>query len=381
VKSIVQLKDFDTNQRATTKLFRMENWSEITFNLDEEWMIEGVLPKRGVGLLFGQSMTFKSFVAMDMALCAVLQRPWAGLRTESASAVYLGAEGADGLRKRIAGYAATRRDIPTNVAFELISAAPNLGAAQGDFQTLIDTIEARSVRPGLIVIDTIAKTMPGADENGQGMSQFLANAQALSQHFDCFVLAVHHVGHGVDAQGRPRGWSGITGALEVQILCERNKGEMSSTVTLQKSKDDESGLQFVASMSRVVLGTSKTGREVSTLVVGDVVPSTVEAKATAKPKTIAKSQKLLMQCVISAILDRGRVLRPFADGPEVRAVDEQHIRDPYFERIAEQADDEVGKAKLYDRQLKSFNRAIEAALKAQLIAAAELDGKRVIWSL
>jgi len=56
-----------------------------------------------------------------------------------------------------------------------------------------------------------------------------------------------------------------------------------------------------------------------------------------------------------------------------------HIRDPDFAAIAEPAEDDVDKAKLCDRQLKSFNRAIKSALDAQRIVAADRDGTRAIW--
>ena len=55
------------------------------------------------------------------------------------------------------------------------------------------------------------------------------------------------------------------------ILAKRRAGEMSAIVTIQKLKDEPSGLQFKAEMKSVTLGVSKTGRDVSTLVVELVV--------------------------------------------------------------------------------------------------------------
>ena len=78
----------------------------------------------------------------------------------------------------------------------------------------------------MIVIDTASKSIGAAEENGTGMAAFVGNAEKLAQHFDCFVLGAHHVGLGEDAQKRPRGWSGLGGALDVQILCERPGDEI-----------------------------------------------------------------------------------------------------------------------------------------------------------
>ena len=87
-----------------TRKFKVERWSEIGFDLNTEWLIKGVLPKQGVGLIYGKSQSFKSFVAMHMALCVTLGRFWACKRVEKTPVAYIAAEGAHGLRKRKAGY-------------------------------------------------------------------------------------------------------------------------------------------------------------------------------------------------------------------------------------------------------------------------------------
>jgi hypothetical protein len=133
----------------------------------------------------------------------------------------------------------------------------------------------------------------GADENGAGMAQFLVTAEALAQRFHCFVLAIHHTGWGDDVQGRPRGWSGLPAALDVQILCERKIGEMSAVITIQKLKDEPSGVRLAAHLERVVLGVSKTGREVSTLIVDQVTQADKTQASETKAKSVPMSQRLL----------------------------------------------------------------------------------------
>src|SRR5208282_5719885 len=133
--------------------------------------------------------------------------------------------------------------------------------------------------PDMIVIDTAAKSIGSAEENGAGMAAFIGNAEKLGQHFDCLVLAVHHVGLGEDAQKRPRGWSGLPGALDVQILCERPGDEWRTVLTVQKLKDDLDGVCLEARLSRVIVGADKRGKEASTLLVDAVEPAEPTAKA------------------------------------------------------------------------------------------------------
>jgi RecA-family ATPase len=162
--------------------FKLERWGEIKFDFDEEYLIDGTVPKQGGGLIYGASQTFKSFIVSHMALCVALGLPWAGRETERASVVYIAAEGAAGFRKRKAGYVKKWRENlsdDTDVDLAVISAAPNLGTGAGDFDRLVRTIEEAGIKPGQIIIDTAAKVIGGAEENGAGMARFLVNAEAL----------------------------------------------------------------------------------------------------------------------------------------------------------------------------------------------------------
>jgi AAA domain-containing protein len=42
-------------------------WRENEQSPNSEWLVKGIIPRRGTGMLFGQSMVFKSFVAMHLA--------------------------------------------------------------------------------------------------------------------------------------------------------------------------------------------------------------------------------------------------------------------------------------------------------------------------
>ena len=337
------------------------------------------MPKRGVGLLYGASQTFKSFVATHMGLCLALNRPWAGRQSKHAAVLYLAAEGATGLCKRKEGYVKAGRAPADGVDFTLLPAAPNLGTASGDYEKLVAAIEAGKIQPGLIIVDTVAKVIGGTDENGAGMAQFIVSAEALAQHFGCFVLAVHHTGWDQEARNRPRGWSGLPAALDVQLLCERKMGDMVATVTIQKLKDEPSGVRLAAHLERVTLGISKTGREVSTLIVGDVSEADALAGAP-KRESAAKSKRLLMAVIAEAIGEHGETIGAGgASRPSVRAVAERHVRDVYFKRVAEMAAPGEDAEKLRDRQRNGLKRALKSVIDSQALLATDHKGERFLW--
>jgi AAA domain-containing protein len=243
----------------------------------------------------------------------------------------------------------------------------------------IAAVESAGIKPQAIFIDTAAKSVGAAEENGAGMAAFIGNAEKLAQHFDCLVIAVHHVGLGEDAQKRPRGWSGLGGALDVQILCERPGKEMRTAMTLQKLKDEEDGICFEARLSRVVVGIDNHGKEASTLIVDEVVATEASAVNEAPGKRIPQSRRLLSEIISQAVGEAGEAFRPFHDGPIVRAVDNERVRDRYYAAIAEPTDPDQEPEKVAARKRQAFNRAVKAELDVKRLIAKQTGERRLLW--
>jgi hypothetical protein len=207
---------------------------------------------------------------------------WAGRDVEQGPVVYIAAEGAGGIRKRIAGLKKDRAEkgLPADVPFYLLTVAPNLGTGEGDRIELIRCIETLGIRPAAIAIDTTSQSMGGADENNVGMAQLCVNATALMNYFGCLVGLIHHVPLADDE--RLRGWSGFPAALDVSIFSKREKGSLVATLTVKKLKDDDDGQSFTVHLVRVVLGQTKKGREVSTLVVESIAEGSSSGGETAR---------------------------------------------------------------------------------------------------
>jgi hypothetical protein len=368
-----------TVEAASGARFKLERWSEITFEPRGEWLIKKVLPRRGLAAIYGKPGSFKSFVALHIGLSVALGRPWASRRVAKGAVVYIAAEGAGGLRKRKAGYVEAWSDLPSDVDFALVSAAPNLGTDPGDVAALVAAVESAGIKPVMIVVDTVAKTIGAADENGTGMTAFVGNAGALAQHFDCLVMAVHHVGLGEDAQKRMRGHSSLHGALDAQILCDRREGENSTTLTLQKLKDDVSDVKLSAHLTRVVVGLDEDGEEATTLIVDEVAETDAPA-AEQRARTVPASQRLLSDIIAGALDEVGETVTTFgAVGPTVRAVFDEAVRQRHYTAIAEKAVPGEDPNKVADRQRQAFNRSIKAMLDAKRLVAREVQGRRMLW--
>ena len=358
--------------------FKLIDWNDVQFEPNEEWLVEDVLPMRGFGLIYGKPRSFKSFTALDLVLHVVQGLIWGGKRVERGKVLYIAAEGAAGMRKRAEAY--RKKYNISRGDFALIEGAPNLGAAEGDLQSLIVSVASAGFAPAVIVIDTASKSIGAAEENSAGMAAFVLNAGKLATHFDCFVLAVHHVGLGEEAQKRPRGWSGLGGALDVQILCERPGDEMRTTLKIQKLKDEEDGVCFEAFLSRVVVGADKHGKEASTLIVDEVV----EAKASSGKAPVARACPEVAECSWTLSLSlsmrrektsgrlalRVRRCEPSQTATSENATSPGSPRRPPPMRM---------RRGYTTGNSRAFNRSVKAAIDAKTLIAGDHKGERFIW--
>jgi AAA domain len=364
------------NQTAKFKLVPFE---DVKFVATEEWLVKGLLPRQGVAPVFGASQTLKSFAVLDLALHVAPGWEWAGRRTKQGPVVYIAAENAAGTRKRKAGFELAHADsLPSGqIPFYLIEAAPNLGTEKNDQAALIASIVSQGVSPALIIIDTLAQTLGGGEENGAGMVTFLSNATALANRFKCCVIPVHHAPLADDK--RMRGHSSLYAGVDALLRAERQGSALATTLWLDKLKDDERGGALTLHLGRIVLGHDEDGDEVSTLVVNSIEAGAPEAPPGKVSSSIPRGQKLLMEVIAQAIDEVGQDFPSFADGPTVRAVSEGSVRSRYYMRIAEQAEPDEDADKVEGRRRKAFSRALKGAIDAKVLVARGREGVRMLW--
>ncbi len=368
----------DGAEPGETTKFNLVPFEDIKFAGSDEWLVKKLLPRQGVAALYGAPKSFKSFIGEDIGLHVALGWPWAGRATTRGPVVYIAAENAAGVRKRKVGFEMTHAGhLPHRVPFYLIGAAPDLGTENNDLSALIAAIAAVGVVPVLIVIDTLAQTLCGGEENGGGMMNFVSKATALANHYKACVIAVHHVPLADDK--RLRGHTSLHGGVDAQILADRNNNEMTTSLSLEKLKDEEDGFKLTAHLVRIVIGHDGDGDEISTLVVDRVEEGDDQATKGQTLKSIPRQRRLLMEVVEQAIDEAGRDIKSFSDGPMVRAVSDEIARTRFYARIAEEPLPDETAEKLKKRQRKAYNRAVDGALNAKDLVAKEEGGVRVLW--
>lgn len=227
-----------------------------------KWLVKGFLPKANLGVLFGESGSGKSFAMLDLsaAICRGLEF-WNGHRVAKGRVLYVVAEGVSGFRQRIKAYC-HQQAIPRIGMDVIYDITPNLtNVAQ--ITDLISEIRQREPYD-LIVMDTFAQVMSGADENnGMDVGIALAECKRIARRCDAMVLLVHHSGK--DTSKGSRGHSSIKAACDVEIKVERSNDTRS--ITTSKMKDGVEGVGYLFKLHTVILGEDDDGDDITSCIV------------------------------------------------------------------------------------------------------------------
>jgi hypothetical protein len=272
------LEDFDTLEPGTLT-----------------WRVKGLWPAIGLCFVGGPSMSAKTFWTLDAMGRVCRGLPVLGRKSVAAGCVYVAAEGAHGVRNRIAGL---RQHIgPLGSRFKFIGQAPNLTDPEdvADLRAmLLDAkaeLEAVGHVLGMIVVDTLSAAVPGADENAAAdMGPVLAALQLMASDLQCLVLVVAHTGKD-EARGL-RGWSGQLGNADGVIMLTEPEGETRSG-TVVKVKDGAAGDRFGFVLRVVELGVDADLDPITTCVVEDA-DAPEQTRAGRTPTKAAGTADLIM---------------------------------------------------------------------------------------
>jgi len=236
--------------------FAFEFANDITITSGAEWLIEDVLPMKGLAAIYGPPSCGKSFLALDVAMHIATGTQWFDKDTQAGGVIYVAAEAGAGMRKRVSACRSGRGFDGTATPLALVTMPPNMGTKREGNETakLISDIKTQwqdaNTPIRLVVIDTLARAMFGADENSASdMGAFVSNAGLIAEQLDCLVIAVHHAGK--DAERGMRGSSALHGACDAEW--EVKDGGSIKSVNLVKNKEGEDGLGWSFSLSQTVV--------------------------------------------------------------------------------------------------------------------------------
>ena len=252
------------------------------------WLVKRVLPHAEVGVIFGESGAGKSFFALDLVTAVAQGAAWRGNQTAQGTVAYVCAEGAGGFALRLKAMSEFHGVDLATLPLHVLADAPSLL----EKKDVIDLVASLRQLPGLVlvVIDTLAQVTAGANENGgEDMGRALGHCRTINHATKAMVLLVAHAGK--DISRGIRGWSGIKGALDVEILVEKSGKHRAATITKVKDGEGE-GDEHPFTLEGVVLGQDEDGDDITSCV---VKASAALPKAVRKAEPKGAVQKLVLR--------------------------------------------------------------------------------------
>jgi len=204
-----------------------------------EWIIRDILPRAELVIIFGESGSGKSFVALDIAMAVARGAAWNGYASKPGRVAYVCAEGSGGMRNRLRAYSTHHQCDLTGLPLVVSPSAPNL-LEKTEAATIVASLAPHG-KIDVIFIDTLAQTTPGGDENtAEDMGKAIACCKAVHKATGALIALIHHAGK--DLSKGARGWSGLRAAADAEI--EISRDDPGRYVRISKQKDGEDGKQW-----------------------------------------------------------------------------------------------------------------------------------------
>lgn len=198
------------------------------------WLVKDFFELNAVSMIWGPPGSGKSFVALDIAACVSQGVHWNGHRVEQGAVFYFAGEGHEGIGRRLDAWT-IGTGVDCSEDFFISDFAINMfneEEAKSVVEEIRNTITKNPVK--LVVIDTLARSMIGGDENSAvDMSKFMNILDRfLIKPLKINVMIIHHSGV---AGGRYRGSTAIQGALDQEF--EVTKDPVIKKFICHKMKD------------------------------------------------------------------------------------------------------------------------------------------------
>ena len=218
--------------------FHFRDEAEQDTAKETEWLVPGMIPANSIGFMYGDSDSFKTFLALDLCLGLGAQIETFGhVSTEPIETAYIAGEGPREIeRKRRPAWKQARMcDKP--VPFYTVDTMP-LANDNDTVTAFLDTAKQEGRKPKLVVIDTLFWFAGGLDmNNGKDVGIAMAQARKIRNALGCAVMFINHIG-----KKEELGMAGSRhqfGAADFVLMVKRHPNTYAVRVEVKKQKDGE----------------------------------------------------------------------------------------------------------------------------------------------
>lgn len=223
------------------------------------WLIEGLFEANSLVMVAGPPKSYKSFMALDWMMCMATGRKWCGRVTVPAKVLYVLGEGKASLLKRIQAWTNFFEITPEEVGklkqnFRVSFEVPQM-AMKASVDNLLATLSQEGFCPSVIVVDTLARSFVGMDENSQKDAGVWVESADRLRQLGYTVIFLHHTAKNTDFGHRYRGSSAFMGAVDTAMVMYNEGGRARTVLKVTDQKDHDEGEPM--SFQRTIVRTSQ----------------------------------------------------------------------------------------------------------------------------
>ncbi len=324
-----------------------------------KFLVDSLFTEHGFSVMYGPPGCGKTFLALDIALCVATGQEFHEMEVKQGAVLYIAGEGVGGLGKRVKAWI-DKRGVGVNekeLPFYVLPTAVDF-TNPADVEKLSATIQLLEEQAGgfsLIVVDTVARALLGADENSAtDIGKFVKTCDTLKQRYHAALIGIHHSGK--DGSRGMRGSSALLGAVDTSIQIKKSGAQI--TLVTEKQKDAEPAGNYFFQMESTEIGTF--GAETS-----------VYLRRISEDEVIADGTKLNEK-----ELKAMNCLRDATDRNDVISV--EVARDSFIFWMTEKDGCDSTDRKAKERARKAWGRAINALESADILLVGN-GLKKIEW--
>lgn len=258
---IVNLHALLGNQLAKEYLEQYEDGDVFVGKKDDEilaapdvsWILHNLIPSNTFIAVYGKAGGGKSFLILDLLGHIANGRMWFNHKIKVSVPVFYFVleDNEPEIKRRLLAWK-SKNEGSSGITF--FNTPLNL-AEPGIVQKIVRSIKVTRSARGILTIDTLARSMPGFDENnGQDMSLVVSAADQIMYETGWTVIVVHHSGK--DESKGMRGHSSLVGAVRCEIEVS-NDAITGRQFMVTKSNGGPTHKQFPFKLNTVSLGFEK----------------------------------------------------------------------------------------------------------------------------
>lgn len=372
------IEALQVNQQSVARIKRpilLIPFDDIKVGTERSYSVKHLLPRIGLVVIWGPPKCGKSFWTLDLVMHIALGWTYRDRRVNQTPVVYLALEGSEGFKARIEAFRLKfleEREEP--VPFFLIDAPIDLVKDQLELIKAISA-QAPGQAPGVVVIDTLNRSLVGSESDDKDMANYVRAADAIRGAFNCLVIIVHHCG--LDAS-RPRGHTSLTAAVDAQVAVKKaSDGTIVSTV--ERMKDGPEGDAVYSQLESLRVGTDPDEDPITSCVIVPVMDAGAGlGKHAGQHPRESAAMRTFREAFNEAFLNGAQLLRITSDGPEVKAVHLKDVQAKFNKRYATAHPDQK---KRKDASRQALKRSLDKLIEIHAFATRVANDEDWVWKV